>query len=158
VTPLAVLGVLSPFLVATHAGLEGVVIEMVLALLVVGMHDGDVVVQMAVSAVLFFFVVPIFMVTSHAVILQPGTVGRMIEDDESPLAIVHDADRFLGRRLCIVVVEGENAYDQACDEKKKGDSVRPGLGLSHGSFLAAAFRLQEMQEAVRKYPSPRLSW
>jgi hypothetical protein len=130
--------------VATHAGLEGVVIEIVLALLVVGMHDGDVVAFVTVSAVLFHFVVPVFMVTGHAVIFHPGAVDRMVKDDEPPLAFVHDAYRLFGRGLCIMVVEGDNTYDEACEKQKKGYSVGPGLGLSHGSFLAAAFRLKEI--------------
>jgi len=118
-TSLTVLRVLAPFLVATHTGLVGVVIEKILALLVVGMHDGDVVVYMAVPAILLVVVVPVIVVTSGAVIFHPDTVGRVIEDDEPPLALVNDTYGFLWRGLCVVIVEGNDAHDQACEEQKK---------------------------------------
>jgi hypothetical protein len=156
VTPPTVLRVLAPFLVATHTGQIGVVIEKVFALLVVGMHDGNFVVRMALSAILLLVVVSVIVVTSDAVIFHPGTVGCVIENDESPLALVNNAHGFLGRGLCVVIVKGNNARDQAGEEQKKRYLVRP--GSSHGSFLTATTRLRKCQEPVPWAFRRRILW
>jgi hypothetical protein len=42
-----------------------------------------------------------------------------------------------------VIVEGNNAHEQACEEQKKRYLVRP--GFSHGSFLTTTSRLRKCQ-------------
>jgi hypothetical protein len=137
VTPPTILRVLSLCLVATHAGLVGVVIEKILSLFVIGMDGRNVVVHMAVSAVLLLVFVAVIVVTGPAVILHASRVGRMIEDHEPTLAVVYDAYRFLRGCLCIVVIEGDDAHDETDDEKQKRDLIRP--VSSHGSFLHSSF-------------------